>query len=355
MRRNRGNIHSRRIAVCALLTGCVWNRMTWIASAEEQKTESLWLTPRLTQVLVDRILNDVTERYKLDERQKVLFQEQVTKRVPAFLDKHRPVLEPVLNELVEQYISGRTPTTQQVAGWASKILPPAREAVEEVEAAVRVMRPYLRPEQTAHWGRDHFQFRLGCTLAEAKLRAYSEGRFDASEWTMPLPGPHQGEQEIFQQARRAGLSTTPPRSLISSWSSMGRSTTASALQRLGSQGGRSGSESYGAATESVEPDQWEAYLKKFISVHRCDEGQKTSGLAILKDVQGRAQAHRQEHAPEYARLARAVLGASGDEVSRCQDELMALDAPVVNLFEEFRGRLDQLLTESQRRQADTGR
>jgi len=337
----------------ALVAGHAVGFLVGAARAEEQKTETIWLTPRMTQLLVERILNDVTGRYGLDEQQKALFQEEVVKRVPAFLEKNRPALEPVLTEVLEQYISGRPPTTQQAADWAGKMLPAVREAVEEVEAAVRVMRPHLRPEQIAHWGRDHFQFRLGCTLAEAKLRSYAAGRFDSREWGvgLPLPGPHQGEQEIFQQARQAGLSTTPPPSLISAWGSPRRSTTGPGLQGLGSQRGRSGPQPAGSSVESVEPDQWEAYLQKFIVAYRLDEGQKTSAAAILKDVQGQAQTHRQNHALEYARLARALAAASSEEVSRLQADLAALDTPMRELFEEFKNRLDQLLNESQRRRA----
>lgn len=323
------------------------------ARAEEQTTQILSLSPRLTQLLVERMINDVTGRYGLDESQRALFKEEVVKRVPAFLDKHRPVLEPVLNEVLEQYISGRVPTTQQAADWGGKMLSAVQEATEQVDATFRTMRPHLRPEQLAHWGRDQFQFRLGCTLAEAKLRSYAAGHFDPSEWGMLLPGPHQGEQEIFQQARRAGLSTTPPQSLFSPWGAGGLSTSGPAFQRSGNQAGRSGPNPPAPAVESVEPDQWEAYLHKFIIAHRLDEGQKTSAAAVLRDVQERAHTHRQRHAPEYARLARALVPASDQEVPRLKADLATLDAPIREMFEEFKSRLDQLLGESQRRQVDS--
>jgi hypothetical protein len=320
------------------------------ATAEEQNAEILRLSPRLAQLLVERMVNDVTVRYGLDERQKALFEEQVVKKVPAFFEKHRAVVEPVFNRVLEQFISGRTPTTQQVAGWADKMLPAVREATEEIDATFRTMRPHLRPEQVAHWGRDQFQFRLGCTLAEAKLRGYAAGRFDANEWGLSLPGPHQAEQDIFKQARQAGLGTTPPKSYISPWSPRPASTSPSALQRLGTQSGRPGADPSAPTTESVEFDQWGAYLQKFMAMYRLDEGQKSSAIAVLKDVQGRAHAHRQKQAPEYASLARALSAANGEELSRLQADLTALDAPIRELFEEFKGRLDQLLNESQRRQ-----
>jgi hypothetical protein len=329
---------------------CMLVAMTVAADAPDGEPDEggLWPTPRMIQVFAERVINDLASRYGLDDTQKSRLRDRLSKWIPQTFERHRARLQPVLNEVIEQHLSGRVPTTQQMADWSSKALPAAREVMEGADETYKAMRPYLRPDQVNRWGRDQFQFRLGFTLGEAKLRSWAEGRFEAREWHAPLPGPHQGEERIRQQAAQAGLQTQPPPEpvIYSLPGAMGQAARV-APPMIGSDPGRRNT---GATPEAYLPlDQWESHARRFIAQHQLDEGQKTSVMAILKEVQGRARAYRRSHRHDYDRLEKILRQSKGDDIEGARADLAALDGPLREQFEEFCRRLDGLLTDAQRR------
>jgi hypothetical protein len=334
------------ILICLL--GCVAGFCT---GQEPQEEDGLWPTPRMIQLITERVVNDMSLRYGLDEQQKALLKEQAAKRVPQFMEKHQAVMKRLLNEVVGQNILGQAPTVQQMADWSKRALPVAREGMDEVEGIYRTMRPLLRPEQAARWGRDHFTFRLGYSLGEAKLRSFAEGRFDPREWRTPLPGPHQSEQDIMQGARKAGFYVFPlgvgPANLPGA--AAGEVSQTPTAPRAGVGARRSADVGKGEDETYVPPDQWESYTKKFIAQRQLDEGQRIAAVSIMKEMRQRATDYRKAHRSDYARLQQALTRGEGGPTADVKAELSDLDRPVQDLFKEFRDRLDQLLTESQRR------
>jgi hypothetical protein len=240
-----------------------------------------------------------------------------------------------------------------MADWSKQALPVAREGMDEADAVYRTMRPTLRPEQTARWDRDHFTFRLGYALAEAKLRSFAQGRFDPREWRTPLPGPHQTEAEIMQGARKSGFYVFPlgvgPANLPGAAAEGASQTPSKGGGTV--QVGRSADTGRGPDETYVPLDQWENYTKKFIARRQLDEGQRTSAMTIMKEMRERALGYRNAHRDDYARLQKASAHGKGEAAADLKAELAELDRPLQELFKEFRDRLDQLLTESQRRQA----
>ncbi|MBN1344781.1 MAG: hypothetical protein JXQ73_18960, partial [Phycisphaerae bacterium] len=185
--------------------------------------------------------------------------------------------------------------------------------------------------QRTEWGRTHFLAKVGFALAESKLRSFAEGRFDPREWHSPFPGPHQKTNEIVEQGNQAGLDTTPPPHLLSSIAGAIGVDGAAAPTAAGSPSRRG--ERAVDAPDYLPLDEWESYTKTFIKRFQLDEGQKTSATAILKEMRGRAEIYRRGHATEREAMA----------------------TPLRELFDEFRSRLDGLLTESQRQLSRSGR
>jgi len=321
-----------------------------VAAAPEPQ-DGFWPTPRMVELVVERLIDDTALRFGLDGRQRALFRKRFEALVPSLLAKHRAVLEPLFADILLQHLSGEAPTSQKVAGWAKTGLPILREAMGRWDKVYQGMRPELRPEQRAKWAREHFVFKLGYGLAEAKLRSFAAGRFDPREWHTPLPGPYQPKDEILTQAERAGMNTRQPLDPFNRViGGMGR--------RIVPPGpGASWSRRrFDRASEAYLPlDRWEAYTHQFIQRFELDQGQRTSAMAILKEMRQRARDYRKRHARELSRVRSSLRRAKGDERARLRDEFDELERPCRELFDEFRGRLDRLLSESQRALRGSGR
>jgi len=323
---------------------CLTANAETAGAAAEEPEDSLWPTPRQIELLTERIMEEHCLRYGFDQQQRKLFRERFAKIVPALMGKHRKAMEPVLMDVLVQHVSGEIPKAEQMAEWSQKVLPVVKEGMQEWDAVYQSMQPHLRRDQRKRWGRDHFMFKMGFNLAEAKLRDFARGNFDPSKWHDIMPGPHQRADEVLSQAKDAGMNTTPPPSLLGS-----------AVGGVGA--GRPPGPMAGAPgrTKSVRPseayvplDRWQGYTQTFIKRHQLDEGQKTSAMAILREMRTRAKKYGDGRAAERARLKKLHGKSSGADRAAAKAELDRLEGPLRELFEEFRTRLNQLLTESQR-------
>ncbi len=320
--------------------------------AEPEANESLWPTARMVQLIAERVVDDHALRYGLDEHQTARFRQQIVELIPTFLEKHRKVLEPVIVDVLVQHISGEVPTPEVVAGWAQKVLPILKEGVDKWDGAYQHMRPHLRPAQRRRWGRDHFYAKLGLSLAQAKLRSFAAGGFDPREWHQPLPGPYLEDREIISKAKKAGLDTTLPPDLISGVAAaigVGRTPTQSPAPVAGPSRPQQREDDY------VPLDKWESYTKQFIKRFQLDEGQQTAAMAVLKEMRERATSYRDAHRQAMRQAEKDLRSARGQARGHVQAELNELQAPLDRMFEEFRARLDGLLTESQRRLSGSAR
>lgn len=335
----------------AVVAAVVWSLAvgaTAVAS-EGDASAGIWPTPRMIDLFAQRILEEHALRYGFDQKQRDRFQKRLSSFIPAFLEKHRTEIEPLVNDVILQHLSGKIPTTQKVTGWGRTALPILQEAMDAWDGAYREMRPHLRPEQRTRWGRDHFKFKLGYALAEGKLRSYAQGKFQAREWHQMLPGPYQEEREVMAAAKREGLDTDLPPDLaspvITQMDHGALTHPPTGPPRLGQSAARQ----HGPSRQQALPlDKWEGYTKQFIRRYELDEGQSTSAMAILEEMRARAVAYRDRRGPEIARLQAQLRQARGEARSRLRAALQELERPIGTMFDEFRDRLDGLLRESQR-------
>lgn len=330
--------------MCAVGVFCLLGSGGAAGASMEESEDSLWPTPRQIELLTERIMEEHCLRYGFDQQQRKLFRERFAKIIPAFMEKHRKTMEPVVMDVLVQHVSGEIPKAEQMAEWSQKALPVLEEGLREWDAVYQSMQPHLRRDQRKRWGGDHWMFKMGVKLAEAKLRSYARGRFDPAEWHTPTPGPHQRSDEILSQAKDAGMSTTPPPSLLG-----GIIGSIGASRAPGPMTGSPGRAKSVPPSEAYVPlDRWQGYTQQFIKRHQLDEGQKTAAMSILKEMRTRAKKYGDGRAAERARLKKLHGKASGADRAAAKAELDALEGPLRELFEEFRTRLNELLTESQR-------
>jgi hypothetical protein len=327
----RNNTHAR-MAVAAI-------------SDESPPDEGLWPTRRMFEVVIERLVEDMVPDYDLDGRQRNLLNDRLKKVVIPRVEGRRKELESVIRGALIQHITGEVPTTQQVTDWSKQVVPLLKETGEVWDEMYRYMLPHLRPEQRKVWRNAYFRFRLGFTLAEAKFRSWSRGKFDRTELGKPFPGPHRGPHATTRFATEAGLDITPPPHVRDPV--LGEMDDAS-RRPPDTDEPEDAAKTDGSKRRYVPLDRWQSHTKQFIKRHGLDEGQKTSAMAILKDIRRRANTYEELHGAEIKRLKKSLSKARGDARERLGNELSELEQPLVSLFEELRARLDELLTKSQK-------
>lgn len=100
------------------------------------------------------------------------------------------------------------------------------------------------------------------------------------------------------------------------------------------------------AQPASSANDWAEYTKDFIERYKFDAAQTASARAILGDVEDRAASIRRTQED-----VRAELAALPDGPEKKQ-RLKALDEPLKSLFAELQDRLQRLVTEQQRREAN---
>jgi len=331
-------------------------RMVAAAIASEPAAEQgIWPTRRMWEKAVDVMVDDVAPGYQFDSNQSSLLKDWLRRTAVPRLEAMRGTVEPLVGDMIVEYSRGQVPTTQRVVDLSQRLLPFWHELGATWDEGYKYMLPHLRPDQRTQWRKAYFVFKIGYDMAEAKIRSLSHGNYDPREFYSELPGPHRGPTAIKEMAQKAGISTEPPpeaqRTMIGEiGTSPGRRAPSFVSEIPAPQPSLPVIVS---AERTVPLDQWQGYLKDFIIRHRLDEGQKTSATAILKETRDRAFEYRKSREREFVQLEELLRAPETASRADLRVELATLEQPIQELFDEFRSRLDQLLTEEQR-QAGTG-
>ncbi len=91
--------------------------------------------------------------------------------------------------------------------------------------------------------------------------------------------------------------------------------------------------------------EWKEYVHTFVRFYHLDPPQASAAQSILRDLEQRRDAYKTFHQDDYA-VARSIEGRQ-----ERYDELARLDEPIRMMFDELKGRLDQILTTAQRNAA----
>jgi hypothetical protein len=318
------------------------------SAASQPAQRGPWPTKRMIDLGLSRLTREMGKRYGLDPNQAGVLQQQLNTRWPAFLVAQRSTLQPLVNEFVEVTITGDPPTAEQVARWARASEPVLKAARVEFEGTQAAVRKVLRPDQVKRWDEDHTHFYKDMGSVETELGQLSRGRFDPTSWRPLWRKPSAESRLPTQPAVASGSSSPGEGAAMPSAPGAGR---AAGPIRLGSDDATRAARPEALRQAAPALDAWESYVKQFIERHKLDPGQTSSALAILKDMKHQASRYRLTHRDEILRLERAVVEADPEARTTIQRQLNELLAPINQLFDELRSRLDALLTESQRKAA----
>jgi hypothetical protein len=307
-----------------------------------QEPGTTWLSKSVLDRIADRIGDEASERYGLDESQRAYIRDRGKKIFTTFFTQHRGTLDPLVTDVMALSVERKVPTTQWVVDRATEMKPVLQALEKEMDAAYRDLYVRLRPNQRDKLRKDYLVLKLGCALTRGKLRTWSSGGFNQQEWYKPFITPFDKQQKIVQEGKVAGLKVQSPPEV-----------SAAAEARIGSQHQSllddPKEQTDDAGRKYVPLSRWQSYTKQFIRRHKLNEGQKTSAMAILKETEERASAYRKSHAKELSRLNKSIRNAKGESKLRLQAKLDDLESPLREMFEEFQTRLNELLETKQRR------
>lgn len=323
---------------------------------EQEAPKGPWFTKAMIDAGIQRVVRDIVRDHRMDEKQAQALSEQLSRRLPEFLKRQRPVLQRLVNEYLETVIIGDPPTPEKVAEWAQAVRPVAVAADKELAATYTELRPLLRPDQLKRWDGDYQKYRVAKAVALTEIGKLARGGFDPKTWHNPMPKP------------KPDLSLRPPPSVavaepvvageVVDTNGAATSGKRNQFKTRGNDGGP-GAARFG---QSRPPNDdviviggaprkltaWESYVKQFIKKHDLDPGRENTALAILKDLREQAGTYEMRHQKELSQLTKAVADADPEVRPRLQAQLDELRKPIDDLFEELRSRLDGVLTESER-------
>jgi len=294
----------------------------------------------------------IASQYALDEGQREALKKDILKRYPELLKRHRVILQPIVNEIVEMDLAEEKPTAEQVAVWAGALEPVMADVRKAIRATYEELKPMLQPDQKIRWDRDFAHIWVGVGLVQAQLTRWKQGMFKPDEWPPRFASvsanPSSAHASVGTQPAMTQPTETAPGLQVAEPSTP-------TFNRFVPKQRESANERRVKASvvdrSNVSPDQWESYVRQFIRQHDLDRGQINQAMAILKDVRTRARQYREQsrHVIDEAETDRPYGEGRGRIVASRDEDL--LREQLRDLFEELRDRLDGILRSSQRQAA----
>lgn len=284
--------------------------------------EGFWLSPKLMDLVLRRVAQDVGERYELDTARRTKVEEVVVKRWSSFFNENRAQIQPLANEFIELRMELKPPPKDRVQDWAKRAMPVFERFRSQINDSSAEIRELLEPLNRAKFDLEAMAFAAGMTLAEHKLKKWESGEFEARDFWMPTPA----ERRKMREERRR--------------------------QRAAREGKPIVEES-----EQVEEDQialelsgWDKYVEEFIRLYDIDEAQRTTALSCLSELKQRAAAHRDLRREDIAKLEKRIKNHTGskEDLAEIKKQLSELYGPIDDMFKELKGRLAQIPTAEQR-------
>ncbi len=351
---------TRRLLVGMLLAaGCVFAPSARAEQQSANRGSGLWNI----NIMVKQASEQIIDRYKLNDDQAAYTRQLMADRVNKLLEKHETTVRGLFREAMAMRLAGKPPSAEAIQSWAERARPVYRDAKYHIIEGNKEWGAILSPEQKKIHEEDLEDMEESFVEYEQKLERWSEGGFDAKkDWRL--------NRRQTRRPRRPGRSKTvvrpkptakgspngkavakpPPKPLTN----MPGKPPPSGPIKLGVTPGKkptAGQEGQGQII--LEPEHpWEAYVRNFASKYGLDSAQREQARAILKDCKEQARRHRDTHHDEYVRLRGLIrrhraAGGRAEDLSRVNEELAELDAPLNDLFEELKSRLDKIPTSAQ--------
>ncbi len=278
-----------------------------------------WPTKKMTELFIDRWLDAVSHKYKMDNDQVAKAREDALKRWPEFIRKNRDKLQPVVNEFIEMRLEMSPPSKERVANWATE----AEEALNlfkgEIDGAIEDFRGALNPLQKAKFESEVLMFSAGMAAAEAKIKQWKTGEFEEREfWDPPTSEWHRREEQ--ERLAEEGIMPEPTDQVIE------------------------------------ELKAWDKFVERYIEIYKLDESQQASARSALKEMKERAISYRDANEQRIAMIEKRIQEHTGSEkeLDQLKKDLFEVYGPIDEMFQELKTRVEALPTDEQREAVKRG-
>lgn len=274
------------------------------------------------------LMNSLQSRYNLSEDQKQLFDKEFQNVGMQLGMKHFARLAPVAMDLIRTRSKGEPFTPEQVAGWMQQLSPVIADARTAMEQMSRTVGATLSEEQRKIFDKDVQALYKRHGDMEKMVEKWKQGQWTPLDWGLRNDPIHQVQ---VNEALRRDLDKS---------------------NRVEAQTFRE--KPSDAMAKATQESTWEKYVRNFCVYYDCDDRQKAQAFRILDDVQKEAVKYRAARRAEIEKAEKRV--AEADTPDRKQAYAKDLErhlAPIAELFEQLKTRLDtQVLTTHQRQRMD---
>lgn len=310
----------------------------------DEAAAGLFFTPRLIDLAINRMTEEMARHYEFDEDQLWATRELWKERFPGWLEKNRGEIITLVNQYMEAVLGEDPPTPEQVADWSQRALPLLNEFTGMVEQTADEMRGYMTDEQQTMLDGEMAAFRVATGYMTQRMRVWSEGGYD---WRTEWPRSEEFDRSEAERQRavhdeaeraRAEAAGTPP--------AAAGGPGAGAAE----PGAARPAEPKTAATPGAGPkDEWTIYVDNFVKRYQLDDVQKELAYRILRRHQEQRDAYLRRKLAAIKNLEQRMQAARTDEEkSRLREEYAELNRPVERIFEQLKDKLDPLPTRAQR-------
>jgi hypothetical protein len=321
------------------------------------------IPPWKPQERFDKLMELVSDRYLLDERQEDVFRSAVAREATDVFLRHSARIAQYAVEAIQSRSAGQPFTAGQVARWVGLAEPVFQDVRDHANRTMNELIVELSPQQRAIAEADLGALNRRLGRIDELAEGWARGQWQPSDWGMEedpiqLGQPLPGTLRPGPPSKSSGPGQSPAVPLPD------EQVTANAGQKPAD--GRSPTppppeNPEGAATAAPRPghtgtaqdtDPWARYVQRFIQKYKLDDAQQARAWKIYRDVKARADRYRSLYA-EQLEAARRRTEAGSEEAGQARvDALVAeQDTTLKGLFQQLQRRLDRLPTRAQRRDA----
>ncbi|MBK8913752.1 MAG: hypothetical protein IPM64_03960 [Phycisphaerales bacterium] len=341
--------------LAALLGGWSSGALAQDAPAEEKRSEEtaipmegFWPTEKMVTRMLDRIVEQVSDHYELDDEQMMRAREAFD-RFPQWMQKNRGEIQSLMNAYFEALLDSEAPTPEVVAAWAQRVAPLVGSFSELVGDVTNDMSSFMTDDQRVMLEGEFAAFQTGIGMVSSKLGSWADGGYDPErEW---IGTPEQ--RRIMREEDRKRV-TAMREARDAKIAAMGGTTLdPEGPDAPGKPPRRNDAERAPRKTASLAAsDEWVKYTEDFIRRYKLDTEQQDLARSRLRNALEERDTFAARIAADLTRGEKKLAEAKSDEEKQtARTELDRVKRPLVRRFETFKSGLDKIPTLKQKQEA----
>lgn len=348
-----------RWMICGLLAALVGGYSSGAlgqdAPAEEKRTEEpviptegFWPTEKMLTRMLDRIVEQVSDHYELDDEQMMRAREAFD-RFPQWMQKNRGEIQSLMNAYFEALLDSEAPTPEVVAAWAQRVAPLVGSFSEMMGDVTGEMSSFMTDDQRVMLEGEFAAFQTGIGMVTNKLSDWADGGYDPErEW---IGTPEQRRIMRAEDRKRVAAMREARDARIAELG--GTSLDPEGPNAPGKPPSRNDAQRAPRKTASLAAsDEWVKYTEEFIRRYKLNDEQSDLARSRLRNAMEERDGFATRIAADLTRAEKKLADAKSDEEKQsAKAELDRVKRPLVRRFETFKSGLDKIPTLKQKQEA----